>query len=224
MKLTKYALIGIMALSSSAAMAKTNFESNSNTQGHPYVGFEIGMGGLNTPDIDANTPASKNAAVSGLNTDEEHQGFGYHVYGGYLFNINNRLSIGPEVGYAMPTDNTYTATVNSLTLPISVIYSPSYIDILASAKLNISPKFSMIAKLGFASVTQKIDVAILGKSQGQETAPEGVIGIAYNVNSNISLTANIDQVFTDGMTKQDYLNPDEFASITTYNVGMTYTL
>lgn len=222
MKFTKYALISIMALSASAAMAKTTFTSNTDTQGNPYVGFELGMGGLDTPDISADTPASTNTSITGFNLDEKHQGFGYHIYGGYLFNVNNRLSVGPEVGYAMPTENTYTATINSLALPISVIYTPTYIDLLASAKLKLSSRFSMIAKLGVASVTQKIDVAILGVSQGQEIAPEGVLGAAYDVNDSISLTANVDKVFTDGMTKKNYLNPDEFASITTYNLGMTY--
>ena len=222
MKLTKIALISIVALSASAAMAKTSYASNNDTQGQPYVGFELGMGGLDTPSIDSHTPAKSNGSVTAFQEDEIHQGFGYHVYGGYLFTINNRLSFGPEVGYAKPTDNTYTATFGALAAPISVIYSPSYIDILGSAKLKLNSHFSVIAKIGFASVTQKIDVAILGVSQGQETAPEMVLGAAYDVNSNISLTANVDKVFTDGMTKTDYLNPDEFASITTYNLGMTY--
>lgn len=82
--------------------------------------------------------------------------------------------------------------------------------------------FTIIGKAGFASVTQKVDVAVIGQDEGTTAAPEAVVGAAFNANKHISLNVNIDKVFTDGMNKTDYLNPDKFATITTYNVGMTY--
>lgn len=217
MKLKKLAVVSLLALSTCAVMAN----ATNNNQGTPYVGAAVSMGGLDTPSFQG-TITYENATLTDLKDDQYQQGLGYRIYGGYLMGINKQLSLGAEVGYANPTNNTYKTPAAGNTKSTTVTYGATYFDVLATAHINLHRKFAIVGKAGFASVTQKIEVGSVGPVISQETAPELALGFAYKLNQNVSINLNADQVMTNGMSEADFLNPEDFATITTYNLGVSY--
>jgi opacity protein-like surface antigen len=154
--------------------------------------------------------------------DGIHKGFGWHIYGGYLFDINPLLSIGPEVGYAQPTKNVYKTSFDQVTLPMTIVYSATYLDLLAAARIHATSHLDIIGKFGAASVTQNIEMPLLGTSTGQQVAPELVAGLAYNVSQNVEVNLTYDTILTDGVNQSDFGKCDKIANINTFELGMNY--
>lgn len=209
----------ILLVAALATLSTVTFANTANIPGKLYGGFNVSFGGLDIPNVDGESAGLASKYVQ----DDIHQGFGWHVFGGYLFKVNSQFYLGPELGYVNPTDNTY-KKVSTLTkqTEANITYSADYLDLLASGRISINNHIDVIGKFGLASITQTVQNGS-ATSEGQETAPELVFGAAYNITNNISANVVYDTVLTNSVSKNDFTQADKIADISMINLGMTYT-
>ena len=178
------------------------------SKGTPFIGAEIGVGGIDTPKLDNMT-------------SKIQQGIAYSLHGGYLFNLSNQFQIGPELAYTQYPDNKYTKP--------SVFYqfSGSYISLLAQANYTFNSNWTLIGKIGLANITQTFSRT--GNSvKKTNTLPELVLGGGYNFSRTMGIYLSYNAVFGKNKTQEDIVNPKsldkekEIAPVKTIMLGFNY--
>lgn len=179
--------------------------------GSPYLGVQAGYGGIQMPTI----------SEGGMKT-ERYNGVALGVDGGYLFNINQKFKVGPEVGYKSYGDNTYKLST------ISYTYCGHYFDILANAHYYFNANWHLIGKIG-AAVVKQVETDDLGSSKGIKEnialLPEVVLGVGYNFNAQMGINISYNAVIGSSIPAESVggLSNRKVASVNTAMLGFTYS-
>lgn len=200
----------LMGASVYAAPAATTTKS---ITGAPYIGAQIGFGGMQTPKLDANDGVIYNVG-----------GVAGGVYGGYLFNMSKQFKLGAELGYKTYANNTYGDSNTA-----EAVYDGSYIDLLANAQYFFNDNFSLIGKAGLASVSQKETLSAVGlvtKSNSVSSVlPEVALGLGYKFNTNLGLNLTYNAVLGQSISEKDMgdLSNEKVVSVNTIMLGLNYS-
>ena len=185
-----------------------------------YVGVNLGLGGMQTQELsdEDNVPSSsfqrieahhkesivykdgiynktsstevKKTQVVQTQIDTSIGGGVLNVYGGYLFAVNSRFAIGPELGYVTYSNNTYTfGNIEKFT------YSGYTLDLLANATYAIDQRAYIFGKIGVAYVTQNLS---LNRAVGESTSqtrqvvlPEARLGIGMRFSTHFAAEVSL---------------------------------
>jgi hypothetical protein len=98
----------------------------------PYVAVQLGYGNMQTGNYQA---PEGNDSIGAISIAQTNGGFAYRVAGGYLFDINDKFKIGPEMGYLGYTKNEYKVSVDNINVAtLSYTAGPTHEKI--SFKIN----------------------------------------------------------------------------------------
>lgn len=224
------------------------------------IGIEGGASTLGLPS-QANYDSNEllpNQPVPSYQDYAVHEGdgntLGWRVYAGYNFDLSSNFSIAPELGYGDSTPFTFEDTrylYNSYPFePVDYFYTWSatwhsaYIDLLVSGHYKLGTHFSLLGKLGIATLMQHViwqvtrvdipasstpDLLDHGSSMLTKLAPEAAIGMNYQWSSGIGLSLTYSQIFADsiGDSESDLSNISakgrKVASISNVLVGLSYS-
>lgn len=128
-----------------------------NKLGVPYLAVQGGYGGVlsGTEGLPDN---------SGLGYETDVGAYSYRLSAGYLFNINQQLQIGPELGYNGYGSSNYSIQTGNNSYTRVLSYDGYTIDALANITYHFTPHWSVSGKLGVAAVHQTLDDNIFDKT------------------------------------------------------------
>ncbi|WP_159084810.1 outer membrane protein [Dongshaea marina] len=183
----------------------------------PYVGVNLGWGGMQTND----------KPIDGLNQSSDSIG---GVAGGINIGIlagDTPFQYGAEMGYYTYADNTY----NYDSIPLNAQYKGNYFDLLGVGKYSFSSGWNIFGKAGAAYVTQKLNANADGFNVIDDTQhkilPKVALGVGYDFTSNWSANLQFSQVFGHKAPQfkgnitnlSDY---DKVASVQMLTLGVAY--
>ena len=187
-------------------------------QGYPFLSLQLGYGGI------------KSGSTKVVTTKKE-LGFSYGVSGGYLFMVNNRLAIGPEVGYLGYPKSAYSTSEYGEV----VKYTGYTLDLLVVGKLQLPHQFYALGKLGAAYVKQTFTMTPgLGYQYQKKQAkylPEASIGIGYTINPHLNVDiayryifgeTNIVANLTPKLTQAKLDKASAVGAVTAWMLGINY--
>jgi len=168
-----------------------------------YVGVGAGIGGINTPKLNA---ADKALATTSWSENKKY-GFAARVYGGYLWAMPQvqNLQLGVELGYNYYNPkNEYNLTAVRVGTD-SWNYKGYNIDLLGVAKYNFGDTgFNALVKAGPAYVHQKLKVTrngnminanLVGGDSANKVKAELAGGLGYDINQNVDVNVIYAHVF-----------------------------
>lgn len=173
-----------------------------------YLAAGLGVGGMNTQNQDLEKmPASPMWGDSYHRRHESPWGLAWQVNGGYLFKINDRLLLGPELGYTGYHSNSYEAydsfPSSTGVSDYKLKYSGYNLSLLAVAKYYFH-RFNLLGKAGIAYVNQTatasndyVSAAGLSKSKLTKGAvkPEIAIGLGYDFTPQLGFALTYYHIF-----------------------------
>ncbi|MCE7556006.1 outer membrane beta-barrel protein [Aliivibrio fischeri] len=197
-------VFGVFSVSSSAEMM-------------PYVGGNIGIGGITSPDAD----------IDNMNYSQESGKLAWSLNTGLLFNseMNNKFQYGAEVSYS-----TYATNENRFE-NLKFDYDGYNIAALGVAKYNFNNKWSIFGKAGAAYTVQELtsNVNVFNKKESK-VLPKIGLGASYNITDNFAINASFEHIFGDDLAEftnkpnnhqlSDYTN---VGSVSTMYIGMGYS-
>ncbi|UKA11928.1 outer membrane protein [Photobacterium damselae] len=199
MKSMKGLLIVVGVLSSlvcGSAMAKAG----------PYIGVNIGSGGMDTPELEINQTSSY-----------ELRGLAGGIDAGYLWQTQ-QLEYGVELGF-----DTYAKNKYRIGDSFYMDYKGYNLDLLGVAKYNFSSQWNVFGKAGLAYVNQKLTVDGLGLSgkNKNEIKPKVSLGFGYDFTPELGMNAEFSHVFA---ADANSLKSDgtKVASVNMLTLGMQY--
>lgn len=172
MKLHKLAAAFTLLLSTSVYAAPSQ-----------YIEFGIGGGGIKTPDIKM------------MSTDKHYAnhvgGWATMLATGFFQDTSvPKLQLGGEFSVAKYESNRHHIDAHSLK------YSGYNFGVSGLAKYNFYRNWNLLAKAGVAFVNQKTSSTTAGlNSRENQIRPRVGLGLGYDVNKNVTITASVDHVF-----------------------------
>ena len=171
--------------------------------GHPYLDFQVGYGMRNTGDM--------------AGADTKLNGAAGHVGAGYLFKLNDYVTMGPEVGYLALSDSKY--TVGNETAR----YSGDAIDLGLKVVIHEQTPWYIFVKLGSAYVKQDLKAANGSTYKSHKYLPEAAGGIGYSFTKYANLYVAATHIFGEnGLEGNIDRTDNKVASISLYAIGFTY--
>ncbi|MDD9175810.1 outer membrane beta-barrel protein [Aliivibrio sp. S2TY2] len=200
-----------------AALIFGLFSASSLANMTPYVGVNLGIGGIEAPDAD----------IDGMNYSQESGKFAWGLNSGVLFNteMNNKFQYGAEVSYSSYATNE--TKIENLKFD----YDGYNIAALGVTKYNFNKKWSVFGKAGAAYTVQELssNASNFNKKESK-VLPKIALGGAYNVTDNMALNVSFEHVFGDDLAEftnkanryqlSDYTN---VGSVTTMYIGASYS-
>lgn len=193
---------GITILSTSSfGLANSTLMDSTNFALGPYLGFQAGIGGMDTKKLSKET---KTAFPDEHKQAIDNRAIG-RISGGYSW-VQDFFQYGLEIGFMAYEDNTYRLN-NEGCAQHKYKYEGHTVDLLAVIQYYLANNFSAIGKVGPAYVTQKFEQEIAPKTSQSKhkLLPEVSIGISYGFNQNWSVDLTYSHIFGK--------SPKEFADV-----------
>lgn len=213
---------GSFALAGNFEQPNNHF-NNQNITGGAYIGGSIGIGGMNTPKLNA---ADHNLTST---SSKLRKGVAYRADLGYLFAVAPQLLLGGEFGYTGYPNNKYTGNnVNGYTENLK--YKGHMFDLLGVAKYYFGCNFNVFGKAGAAYVYQKATITVSHRARTvpvfseskNKILPELAAGIGYDFTPAIGANITYSHVFGSKPSFQDLSTFNNVASVNTVLAGLTY--
>lgn len=190
------ATLGFAVSSNAQQLYVVNPSSSSSSKAGAYVGVGLGVGGMNTPKLDA---AEKSIATS--HSESIRRGVAGRAYAGYFWQAANFL-FGPEIGASTYPKNKYRLSRTSIGSG-SWTYSGYNIDLLGIAKYAFDSGFNIFGKAGLAYAEQKVELkATLNSGASADTTetendvlPEVAAGLGFDWTDQFSTNITYSHIF-----------------------------
>ncbi|WP_159084562.1 outer membrane protein [Dongshaea marina] len=204
MKKKVVSIAGVILFSGSFLFGGSAF-----AQGHPYVGVNIGTGGMLTPNINF------------LKGNNSHHSAAIGVNSGYLWG-RGKFNYGAELGYYQYPKNHYSENGESLS------YDGHNIDLMGVLKYDLSSSWSVFGKGGVAYVHQETTGNSSFNESRNKILPKIGLGVGYRLNSRWSIDFAYSYIFgdkpsqfhTEDSSKDDY---NKVASVNMMTLGVNYS-
>ena len=168
-----------------------------------------------------------NGHVSPNQTKDKKQ-FGYRMSMGYLFNINTKFSLGPEVAYGYYGKISYQNPIG-----LVVYYESTGWSLLASVKHKTTNLINLYLKAGATEVSQHYDITGPNTVQGgfyqHKFSPTIIAAGSYNLTQHVELIASYTHIFANraplsGKPQLTYTNVDQITTIDAVMLGVVYNV
>ncbi|MGF1903410.1 outer membrane beta-barrel protein [Aliivibrio sifiae] len=200
-----------------AALIFGLFSASASADMTPYIGINLGIGGIEAPDAD----------IDGMNYSQESGKFAWGLNSGVLFNaeMNNKFQYGAEVSYSSYATNE--TKIENLRFD----YDGYNVAALGVAKYNFNKKWSIFGKAGAAYTVQDLssNVSAFNKKESK-VLPKIGLGGSYNVTNNFALNVGFEHIFGDDLAEftnkaNNYQLSDytHVGSVTTMYIGAGYS-
>ena len=204
--------------------------------GHFFIGGQIGVGGIQTPE---DPTFDYYSYYSDSINSQTFATFNYRGDIGYLFAVAPNFQIGPEVTYWGYGENSYSyTTYNDHNPPVAngnlnVNYSGYTIEYLLALKYYFFPRFAVTGQAGAAYVSQTLQTETYKNNPNNDATtsttaseflPDFGIGLAYDLSPNFSLNMSYDYIFGNNLNSIDVANGDNnsVTSVGAFFVGLDF--
>ncbi|TLS80400.1 outer membrane protein [Photobacterium damselae] len=177
---------------------------NAMAKAGPYIGVNIGSGGMDTPELEGNQTSSY-----------ELRGLAGGIDAGYLWQTQ-QVEYGVELGF-----DTYAKNKYRIGDAFHMDYKGYNLDLLGVAKYNFSSQWNVFGKAGLAYVNQKLTVDDFGSKNKNEIKPKVSLGFGYDFTPELGMNAEFSHVFA---ADANSLKSDgtKVASVNMLTLGMQY--
>ncbi|HIF9218023.1 TPA: outer membrane protein [Photobacterium damselae] len=179
---------------------------NAMAKAGPYIGVNIGSGGMDTPDLEVNQTSSY-----------ELRGLAGGIDAGYLWQTQ-QVEYGVELGF-----DTYAKNKYRIGDFFHMDYKGYNLDLLGVAKYNFSSQWNVFGKAGLAYVNQKLTVdglGLIGKNKN-EIKPKVALGFGYDFTPELGMNAEYSHVFA-GDANSLKSDGTKVASVDMLTLGVQY--
>ena len=178
-----------------------------------HLGAQLGYGGMLTGE-------QYTSFVS-----QKIQGFTYRAYVSYLFSLDPKIKIGPELGFMGYPKNHYDVTFISPPSTVYYRYKGYTANLLGNMTYVLIPKLYIISKFGIAYVYQKLSFSSSTRQDNwhkRKIFPEFSLGLSYQAVSRLALTISYTRIMgvSSPFTSENY---SQAATIDAYLFGVDYT-
>ncbi|HIF9197685.1 TPA: outer membrane protein [Photobacterium damselae] len=170
----------------------------------PYIGVNIGSGGMDTPELEINQTSSY-----------ELRGLAGGIDAGYLWQTQ-QVEYGVELGF-----DTYAKNKYRIGDAFHMDYKGYNLDLLGVAKYNFSSQWNVFGKAGLAYVNQKLTVDDFGSKNKNEIKPKVALGFGYDFTSELGMNAEYSHVFA-GDANSLKSDGTKVASVDMLTLGVQY--
>ncbi|WIH24962.1 outer membrane protein [Photobacterium damselae] len=177
---------------------------NAMAKAGPYIGVNIGSGGMDTPELEGNQTSSY-----------ELRGLAGGIDAGYLWQTQ-QVEYGVELGF-----DTYAKNKYRIGDAFRMDYKGYNLDLLGVAKYNFSSQWNVFGKAGLAYVNQKLTVDDFGSKNKNEIKPKVALGFGYDFTPELGMNAEYSHVFA---ADANSLKSDgtKVASVNMLTLGVQY--
>ncbi|BDR35925.1 transporter [Photobacterium damselae subsp. damselae] len=174
----------------------------------PYIGVNIGSGGMDTPDLKVDQTSSY-----------ELRGLAGGIDVGYLWQTQ-QVEYGVELGF-----DTYAKNKYRIGDAFHMDYKGYNLDLLGVAKYNFSSQWNVFGKAGLAYVNQKLTadglgLGLIGKNKN-EIKPKVALGFGYDFTAELGMNAEYSHVFA-GDANSLKSDGTKVASVDMLTLGVQY--
>ena len=164
----------------------------------PYVSLGLSMGQIDIGNIQS--------PLGGLDINQESDIYNGSLALGYLFNVSDKFSIGPEIGYSTFLNSPETTwDSNGSTVATAKVKDSYTMPIMAVAQYQLSDDVFLFGKAGMAYVEQKVDFS---NSEGLDNNSvknkdwnfAAGFGAGYMINSNLAVSVEYQYIDGDKLT------------------------
>lgn len=168
-----------------------------------------------------------NGHVSPYQAKDKKQ-FGYRMSMGYLFNINTKFSLGPEIAYGYYGKISYQNPAS-----LVVYYESTGWSALASLKHKTTNLINLYLKTGVTDVYQQYDISGPNTTRGgfyqHKFSPTIIAAGSYNLTQQAELILSYTHIFANraplsGSSKFTFTNVDQITTIDAVMVGIVYNV
>lgn len=226
------AMLGVSTLGLAAAptlMTPTTVAPACTAVSGPYIGAQIGIGGMDTKKLSQETKEE----FPTIHKEDIHHWDPIvgRIFGGYLWS-QDALSYGAELGFAMYPDNTYKLEDNqSGPTKYNYKYEGYNIDLLGVVKYVVANNLNVFGKAGVAYASQKFSLKTESSSMDKteyEFLPEVAVGVGYDINQNVAIDLTYSHIF--GKSPKEYSDATDLpkdlykdvASVDALMLGINY--
>lgn len=154
--------------------------------------------------------------------------FGYRASIGYLFPIQTKFSIGPEISYGYYGLISYKNPSN-----LVVYYESTGWSILANLKHATTNYINLFLKAGITDVFQHYDISGPGVTRGgfyqQKLSPTIIVASSYNMTQHAALSLSYTHIFGNSSpltssSQLTFTDINQIASVNTVMLGVIYLI
>ncbi len=198
---------------SSLAAASLIISTNASALTGAYVNGQLGY---------VNQTANSSLDTTSLD-DQSKKHFGYNLFLGYNYDLDEQFSIAGEIGYGDYGQTEWENSSNSNSLSAD----QSAFLLLGVGRYRFNPLFSTYLKAGFAFGQTDIDTdgtVVLTDGKTSETFDNTqlmtALGVTYNFTPELATNLEWQHIFGDKITSDAV---SRFQTVDAFMLGLTYT-